>query len=161
MHHIAGRLVLLGVAAFGFAVLAGCGGGDKTTTPATAGSLVSVSGTDYSFDAPARIPGGQATLRFTNKGQEAHDLHLMRFNDGTSIHQFQQALRQGGGPEAALRLVSDSGHVATVGPGQTAEAIVDLSTGEYVLICLVTSPGDGGTHALKGMVKPLTVTAAS
>lgn len=56
-------------------------------------------------------------------------------------------------------MVSDSGHVATVGPGQTAEATVDLPRGEYLFICLVTSP-DGVAHVLKGMVKPLTVTAA-
>jgi hypothetical protein len=157
-NHIAKRLVFMGVSTIGLLALAACGGGDETRTPTTAGPLVSVSGADYSFDAPETIAGGRATLRFANKGRESHDLHLMRLNDGVSIHQFFQTFEEG--LDAALRLVSDRGHVAAVGPGQTTEASVDLPEGEYVLLCLVTSPDDGVAHALKGMAQPLTVTGA-
>lgn len=61
--------------------------------------------------------------------------------------------------DAALRLGSTVGHVATVPAGATSEAEVDLPEGEYVLICQLPSPGDGVAHALKGMPKPLTVRA--
>ena len=65
------------------------------------------------------------------------------------------------GLDAAIGLGEEKGHVAAIGQGQTAESMVDLPDGEYVLICQVSSPDDGVPHALKGMVKPLTVRAAA
>jgi len=120
--------------------------------------VVSVSGTEYSFDAPDTIAAGLTTVRFTNRGQDAHELQLMRLNDGVAIHQFMGTFAQG--VDAALGLVSVEGGVEAIGPGQTAEVTVDLPEGDYVLISLVASPDDGVPDALKRMVKPLTVTAA-
>ena len=134
-------------------------------SPAATGStlstipLISVSGGDYSFDAPDTIADGLTTLRFSNGGKEDHELHLMRLNEGVVIHQFMQTLHQEG-LDIALELGEERGHVATVGPGQTAETMVDLPEGEYALVCKVPSPDDGVAHALKGMVKQLTVTAS-
>jgi hypothetical protein len=156
MEPIGRRLVVLGVAAIGLLAFGGCGGGESED-PSRA-RLVAVSGADYSFDAPETIADGQTTLRFTNEGEEDHELHLLRLNDGVAIHQFQQALHQDG-LEVALGLGEERGHVATVAPGQTGEAAADLSEGEYVLICQLSSPGDGVAHALKGMVAAMTVTA--
>jgi hypothetical protein len=36
---------------------------------------------------------------------------------------------------------------------------VDLEAGEYILLCNIPSPADGVSHAQKGMIQPLTVTA--
>ena len=163
---IATQFVVLGVAAIGLLTLAACGGDDSdgsvtTDVPVQAGAsgaVVSVIGDDYSYDAPDTIAGGLTTLEFTNDGQEKHELHLLRLNEGTPQHQFQQTLHQEG-LDVALRLGEEEGHVATIGPGQTAEATVDLPEGEYVLICQIESPDDGVAHALKGMAEPLTVTA--
>ncbi|MGH2532060.1 MAG: hypothetical protein ACRDJW_07100 [Thermomicrobiales bacterium] len=120
--------------------------------------IVSVSGIEYSFDAPETIAAGLTTIRFTNDGQDAHELQLMRLNDGVAIHQFMRAFEEG--VDAALGMASMEGGVEAIGPGQTAEVTVDLPEGEYVLISLVDSPDDGVPDAFKGMVKPLTVTAA-
>jgi len=156
MNRSAGRLVPLAVATIALLALAGCGGGESEDSSMVA--FVEVSGDDYSFDAPDTIAGGPTTVRFTNEGEEDHELHLVRLNDGVAIHQFQQALHQDGLDEA-LRLGSTVGHLATIGPGQMADASLDLPEGEYALLCQVMSPDDSVAHALKGMVKPLTVTA--
>ncbi|MPZ24274.1 MAG: hypothetical protein GEU28_12205 [Dehalococcoidia bacterium] len=150
----------MGVASIALLALAACGGGDESPAQTTEGPLLSVSGADYSFDAPDTIAAGQTTLQFTNEGQEVHELHVMRFNEGASIHQFQGTVHQGEGLEAALQMVTAVDHVATIGPGQSAEGAVELPKGDYLLICLIPSPCDGVAHAVKGMVKPLTVTAA-
>jgi len=128
---------------------------DAGSTPSST-PLVSIRGTEYSFDAPDTIPAVPITLRFTNEGRENPDLHLVRLDDGVLIHQFQQSLHQDG-VDAALRLTSMEGSVGAIGPAQTADVTVGLPEGEYVLICLVTSPSDGVAHALKGMAQPLTV----
>ena len=161
MDEIARRLVILGMAVIALLVLAACGGGEpEGGRGEPAAPLLSVGGTEYSFDAPDTIAAGRTTLRFTNEGQETHELQLMRFNEGVFIHQFMQTLHQGGGLEAALEMVSAAGGVESIGPSQTAETTLDLPEGEYLLISLVESPDDGVADALKGMVKPLTVTAA-
>jgi uncharacterized cupredoxin-like copper-binding protein len=52
-----------------------------------------------------------------------------------------------GGPNAA-------------GPGQTIDATLTLDAGNYILVCWVPSPGAPVPHMAKGMIQPLTVTAA-
>lgn len=156
MEYMAKRLAIFAMATIGVLGLAACGGSESEDPPDA--SLLSVSGTEYSFDAADTVAAGPTTLRLSNDGEEDHELHLMRLNDGVAIHQFLQALHQDG-LDKALQLGSTVGHLATIGPGQTADASVDLPEGEYALLCQVTSPDDSVAHALKGMVKPLTATA--
>jgi hypothetical protein len=137
-------------------LLAACGGGDDDEP--SEGVVVSARATDFAFEAPESVLSGRVTLRLSNDGDEDHELHLLRLNDGVAIHQFQQTLHQDG-LDAALRLGEVRGHVATVPPGETSGAAVDLPEGEYVLICQLPSP-DGVAHALKGMARPLTVAAS-
>ena len=179
MERAARRLVLFGVTTIGLLALAACGGEGPTPTTAPVAEptptpdvvesgdqagevpVVPVSGTEYSFGAMEfTTAAGRTTLRFTNEGQEVHELQIMRFNEGVLIHQFMGTLFQGEGLEAALRMVTPVNHVATIGPGQTAEGTVDLPEGKYLFICQVPSPGDGVAHVLKGMAAALTVTAA-
>lgn len=131
---------------------------DAGSTPSSI-PLMSVTGTEYSFDAPETIAAGRITLQFINEGREDHDLHIMRLNDGVLIHQFQQSLHQDGVDEA-LQLTSMEGILEAIGPAQIAEVTMELPEGEYVLVCLVTSPNDGVAHALKDMAQSLTVTGA-
>jgi len=165
---VARPLLSLGLVTIALLAIAACGGGESdppSSSPAAAESpsssmpLVPVTGTDFSFDAPDSIAGGPITLRFANEGDEDHELHLLRLNDGVLIHEFQQTLHQDS-VDAALQMASSEVHMATLGSGETADASVNLAGGEYVLICLIESPEDEVAHALKGMAKPLTVTAS-
>ena len=144
------RIAVLSMVTVSLLALAGCGGGEPS------GPVVSMRSADYSFEAPDSIAGGRTTLRLTNGGKEPHELHVMRLKEGVLAHQFLQTLHQEG-LDVALGMGSVEAHVATVDQGKTAEATVDLPAGDYVLICQILSPSDGVAHALKGMVKPLTV----
>ena len=115
--------------------------------------VVEVTGLDYAFEAPAEIEAGWTTFHFANRGPEAHHLTLFRLEEGHTIEDVVAALRdrqplQGiatavGGPNAPM-------------PGADANATLNLTPGEYALICLVPSP-DGVPHVFKGMVRSLTV----
>jgi uncharacterized cupredoxin-like copper-binding protein len=118
---------------------------------------VSIGAADYSFALPDSIPGGLTQIQFTNTGKEAHHAQFARLNDGVTVQQFQAALPQG--PSAVIPLVTFTGGPAPVGPGGQSEAVVELTAGQYLLLCFVPSP-DGVPHVAKGMVKPLAVTAA-
>ena len=115
--------------------------------------VVEVGAMDYSFEAPAVLDAGWTTFRLANHGAEAHHLTLVKLDEGHTIDDVIAAVRENrplegigswaGGPNAPM-------------PGADANATVDLTPGEYALICLVPSP-DGVPHLFKGMVKPLTV----
>jgi uncharacterized cupredoxin-like copper-binding protein len=142
--------MLLALSAVVLAVVA-CGG------KGAAIPTVSIGAADYSFTLPDSIPGGLTQLQFTNTGKEAHHAQFARLNDGVTLQQFQAALKQG--PPAIFPLITFQGGPAPLVSGGKAEAVVDLPAGQYVLLCFIPSP-DGVPHLAKGMVKPLTVTAA-
>jgi plastocyanin len=131
-HIIRGRmrrtLTLLAALA---ATLAGCGGGDGGGGPATtvaAGKPFVVKADEYRF-APKNVvlkAGSNAptplTIRLTNGGAQAHDLHVER-----------------GG--------QDLGGTPIFGPGQTKTAKVTLTPGTYDFVCTV---GDHEQLGMKG-----------
>jgi uncharacterized cupredoxin-like copper-binding protein len=129
---------------------AACGG--KAAIP-----TVSIGAADYSFALPDSIPGGLTRLQLTNTGKEGHQAQFARLNDGVTLQQFLAALPQG--EAAAFPLITFKGGAPPIEPGKQAEAVVDLPVGQYVLLCFIPSP-DGVPHLAKGMVRPLTVTAA-
>jgi hypothetical protein len=106
---------------------------------------------------PDTIVSGLTSLDFRNTGDEPHHIQLLRLNENVTFEQFTTALAQGEGP--ALALVSMDGGVGQIVRGGAAESIVNLRPGSYVAICFVPSP-DGVPHFVKGMVKPIRVTAA-
>ena len=50
--------------------------------------------------------------------------------------------------------------VGAVHPGGTANAVLNLTAGEYVILCLIPSPSDGMAHHAKGMIRRMKVEAA-
>jgi hypothetical protein len=140
--------------------LAGC----QTAVPATpakpaaaAPRVVSIDAKDYAFDAPESIPGGWTIIRLNNLGQEAHHAQLARLNDGVPFDAFAAAMKENPGKGQAL--VTMTGGDAATAPNGTSEVQLDLKPGQYVLLCFIPAR-DGQAHYLKGMLKPITVTAA-
>jgi uncharacterized cupredoxin-like copper-binding protein len=149
MHKGMTLLVLAAVALA--AVVVACGG------KGAAIPTVFIGAADYSFTLPDSIPGGLTHLQFTNTGKEPHHAQFARLNDGVSLQQFQAALQKG--PEGAFPLITFQAGAPAIEAGKKSEAVVNLTAGQYMLLCFIPSP-DGVPHLAKGMVKPLTVTAA-
>lgn len=120
---------------------------------------ISIDAVDFSYAAPESISAGWVRVKLTNSGQEPHHVQFLRLNDGVTLQQFQDALKQGEGP--ALALVKQMGGVGVIAPAGSAQVVINLTAGDYVLICFVPSPSDNVPHLAKGMIKPLTVQAAS
>jgi len=83
----------------------------------------------------------------------------MRLNDGVTFQQFQEALATGEGP--ALALVEQRGGVGAIAPTGSAQAVLNLTAGEYVILCFIPSPADHVPHLAKGMVQSIKVEAAA
>jgi sulfocyanin SoxE-like protein len=109
---------------------------------------------DNRFEGPDTIPGGQVTIRLRNRGQEPHQLQLLKLDEGKSPADLAASLREGGGvvPRWAKHMGGPNG----IGAGDTSEATMYLDPGSYVIICGIPTKNHQ-THAALGMQKALVV----
>ena len=130
-----------------------------STAVAQAGPrVVQVRAVDYAFEAPKSIPAGTTTFVLQNVGREIHHLWIVKLEAGKTPEQFTAAMKTWG---SALRMppwAVDVGGPNSAASGEKAEGTMTLEPGTYMLVCWVPSP-DGMLHVMKGMIKPLTVTA--
>jgi hypothetical protein len=141
---IAGRYVGLIVSlsiVLAAAPYAGAAGDD------TAGTTATYVAEDYGFTGPDLLPSGAITIRVVNKGKELHHLQFVKLTHGKTAADFNATLSStmppwalfSGGPNAPI-------------PGREAVATVNLSPGNYLLLCLI--PDKTGTpHVALGMQK--------
>jgi hypothetical protein len=114
--------------------------------------VVHVEAADYSFKAPDTLPSGPTTFHLMNIGKELHHIILIKAPEAEVMK-----LKAGEPPPAGLVVL---GGPNAAPPGGTAEATVDLTPGEYTMVCLISGP-DGKLHIRKGMERPLIVTQGS
>ncbi len=132
---------------------------DSSATPSAAATpnSVVVHAKDFGFDAPNEIAAGMTTFRLVNDGSTFHHMQILRLDSGKSVADLQQAFKKPGPPPHWMVMV---GGPAAPDPKGEANATVDLKAGNYALVCFVNVPG-GVPHVAKGMIHPLTVTAAT
>jgi len=118
---------------------------------------IAIDAADYSYTAPETVNAGWVRVNLTNSGQEPHHVQFLRLNDGVTAQQFEDALEQAEGP--ALAMTKQVGGVGAIHPGGSAQAVINLPAGEYVILCFIPSPADQTAHHAKGMIKSLTVSA--
>lgn len=139
----------------GLALLVGSACSDATG-PAPVANVITVHGADFSYDAPATIPAGMTTVQFINDGPSLHQAQIVRLDSGRTMADLKAALSA---PGALPGWIVQLGGPNAVDPGMTANATLNLVSGNYALLCVVNVP-DGVPHFMKGMVQPLTVTTA-
>lgn len=125
--------------------------------------------TDYSFELGAPLRAGRHTVRVENAGADpreyGHDLVVFKLAQGKTLEDVQRSLN----PERARRpeqrddeppslesLGTVVGGIAAIASGMEVFTQVELTPGEYVLICMATAP-DGRSHLEHGMIKQVTV----
>ena len=125
---------------------------------AQAPRVVTVKAYDYRFEAPARVPAGTITFRMENDGKELHHLWIVKLTGKKTPDDFTKAMKTWGSALKMPDWAIDVGGPNSASPGMTADGTMTLDPGTYMLVCWVPSP-DGMLHVMKGMVKPLTITA--
>ena len=125
----------------------------------TSGQMLIIEAVEYGFKTLGSIPAGVTTIQLKNLGKEDHEAALLRLNDGVTIAQFMDFLKQSGGLGPPPPIFTREGGVGQVVQDRTATVMLALTEGQYVLMCTVQTP-DGQSHAAKGMVLPVQVTAA-
>ena len=116
-------------------------------------NVVNVVAKEYQYEMPDSIPAGPTLFHFTDAGTQLHHMTIVKLEQGKTLSDFT-TLPPGPFPAWAVFM---GGPNTPLPHGGRDEDVVDLSPGNYAVICIIPGP-DGKPHMMKGMVKALTVT---
>ena len=109
---------------------------------------------DYAFGLSTPLTAGRRTIRVENAAAQPHEVELVKLAPGKTTQDLMAWMQQGmEGPPPA----SAVGGVAGLASGLSNTFTVDVTPGEYVLICFVPDAKDGKPHFMHGMVQTVTV----
>ena len=124
-------------------------------------NAVSVSATEYVFEAPDSVAAGWITFRMANQGKEVHYGHIVQLEPGRTVPEmvdaYAEAIRTSGPRPKWVRRFGGPGGTA---PGGSSSVTQYLEAGSYVWICPVED-SVGHPHFAKGEFKPFVVHSAS
>jgi len=123
-------------------------------------NVVSLTATEYAFQAPDTIPAGWTTFRLANHGEEVHYGHIVRLDPGRTVQElvdaYAEAIRTSG---PRPKWVTRFGGPGGTAPGDSSSVTQYLEPGSYVWICPVED-STGSPHFGKGEFKTFVVHAA-
>jgi hypothetical protein len=121
---------------------------------------------DYSFAMDSAVRAGRHIIRVENAGVEPHDLVLMKLAPGRTAEDIRTWLnperarrsddKAGEPPPSFEELGTGAGGIAAIGSGMESFFEADLTSGEYVMVCMATAP-DGRSHIEHGMIRQVSV----
>jgi uncharacterized cupredoxin-like copper-binding protein len=135
---------VLSVIAVAAIAIAGCGGSDEgSATVLKVG--VTEQGKSASFDAPKEAEGGLVEVKLTNEGKAPHGLQLIRY---TGNHTAEEVLKEvASESEKTPDWIFGEGGIASVQPGETQAATLNLEDGNFVMVDATALFGEGGKPA--------------
>lgn len=134
----------------------GCAGLHRHTVTLQPGVATFVTD-EYRFEGPSILPEGRTVIQVRNHGREAHHVQLLKLDKGKTAPELAEALRHRVVqiPSWAKQMGGPNG----ISAGGEAEAVVDLTPGSYVVVCVIPSR-DGMPHVARGMYQELQVIEA-
>ncbi len=113
---------------------------------------------DYAFTGPEQLESGRQTVRLINRGRDVHQIQFLGLPPGKTVADVERALasRSPSLPNWLRR----HGGVNAVVPDAEASVSLDLTPGDYLLLCGIPDR-TGRPHALRGMVRALRVVDAA
>jgi uncharacterized cupredoxin-like copper-binding protein len=109
--------------------------------------------TDYAFQATPELTAGRHTIRVTNTAAQPHEFVLMRLAPGKNAQDVLAWMQGMQGQPPAMPV----GGTTLLSAGETNQLTMDLEPGEYALFCFVPDAKDGAPHVAHGMVRQITV----
>jgi len=120
--------------------------GAATSLPETD---VTIKLVDFDFQSSQPLTPGRHSIMVENAGPQAHEIVLVKLAPGKTIQDFATWAESMKGPPPAEPV----GGVGVLENGMRATFTVDLTAGDYGLICFVPDPKDGKMHLEHGMMK--------
>ena len=104
---------------------------------------------DFAFAPDAPFTAGHHVLKVVNDGTQPHEIEVVRLGEGKTMDDLARwgQTFEGDLPGSSL------GGIAPIAPGQTAYVPMELTPGDYAVLCFVPDPTHGNVpHLAQGMV---------
>lgn len=112
---------------------------------------------DFNFAIPTEVESGPKVWQINNKGQQWHEMAIVKLTDGTTIDDVV-AMLSSEEPADGPPPFEEVAFWAPNSPGETGYVTWDLPPGEYTVLCFLPDiAGDMTAHAAHGMYADLTV----
>jgi hypothetical protein len=130
-----------------------------TVVPSTATAIeptsdVTMTLVDYAFNTSTPLTSGKHMIRIENGAQQPHEMFIAKLDSGKTLKDFETFVTKMKGPPPAHPM----GGVAFMLPGAHAFVPVDLTPGDYIMMCFVPDAKDGKPHFMHGMATQIKVT---
>ena len=124
-----------------------------TSTAAMPAADITIKLTDYAFDITGPLTAGRHVVRIEDAGPQMHELVFVKLEPGKTVEQAVAWLEKPVGPPPST-IINGASPMTT---GLAITTTVDLTPGDYGLICFVPDSKDGKPHLAHGMIKQVTV----
>jgi uncharacterized cupredoxin-like copper-binding protein len=129
-------------------------GAPTGTAPSEPQADLTIDLVDYDFQIPSALRSGRYVLRVDNTGSEPHEVVMWQLPPGKTLADVLTWVGGGlAGPPPALPVAG----LSPIRAGGHAYSVMNLSPGDYALICFVPDEEDGKPHYAHGMAKQITV----
>ena len=108
---------------------------------------------DYAFELPPAIKAGRHTIRVENTAAQPHEVLIAKLAPGKSMPDLMQWMKTRDGEMPGEQI----GGTVGLSTGEVNFVNVDLTAGEYILICFVPDAKDNKSHFSHGMIRQFTV----
>ena len=108
---------------------------------------------DYAFELPPAITAGRHTIRVENAATQPHEAVLGKLKPGKTLADLMQWMKTRDGDMPG----EEVGGTVALSKGEVNFVNVDLTAGEYILLCFVPDAKDGKSHLSHGMIRQFTV----
>jgi len=110
---------------------------------------------DFAFAPSAPLTAGHHVIKVVNMGTQPHELEVIKLAEGKTMDDLGQWGQTFQGPLPGSSL----GGAAPMAPGQVEYFPLDLTPGNYAILCFVPDPTKNNMpHLAEGMVLPFTIT---
>src|SRR5574341_1140316 len=109
--------------------------------------VVTITATEYAFQAPDTITAGLTTIRLIPAGKELHHAVLIKIGEGKTLADFQQGMQEAmrsKGPMKPPPWISLAGGVNAAIGADTGEVTQVIEPGLYAMACFI--PGRSEEH---------------
>ena len=133
---------------------------ELTVTPATGAAVPEPMGdlvvnlVDFAFAPSGPFTAGHHVFKVVNGGTQPHEFEVVRLGEGKTMDDLARwgQTFEGDLPGSSL------GGAAPMAPGQVVYVPMDLTPGNYAILCFIPDPMKGNMpHVAEGMVLPFTI----
>jgi len=111
---------------------------------------------DYGFQFSQPLAAGRQTIRVKNTAEQAHEVVILKLQPGKKTSDVFAWMEKMEGPPPGAPV----GGTTPMARGEENIITLDLTPGEYGLICFVSDAKDGKPHVAHGMLSQFTIAAA-